>query len=112
MVAFNDMSAIGAIRALQDFGMRVPEDVSVIGFDDIKAAEFNNPRLTTIRQPLANMGRIAAQCVLNRIHEREKFRKQIIVLEPELVVRESNAGHPSCETGGSRAQERSIKNDL
>ena len=88
LVAFNDMSAIGAIRALQDSGMQVPADVSVIGFDDIKAAEFNNPRLTTIRQPLANMGRMAAQCVLNRIHGRERFRKQIIV-EPELVVRES-----------------------
>src|SRR5713226_150252 len=88
VVAFNDMSAIGAIRALQDFGMQVPADVSVIGFDDIKAAAFNYPRLTTIRQPLANMGRMAAQCVLNRIHGREKFRKQIVV-EPELVVRES-----------------------
>jgi LacI family transcriptional regulator len=88
VVAFNDMSAIGAIRALQDFGMRVPADVSVVGFDDIKAAAFNNPRLTTIRQPLSNMGRIAAQCVLNRLHGTERFREQITV-EPELVVRES-----------------------
>jgi LacI family transcriptional regulator len=88
IVAFNDMSAIGAIRALQDFGLRVPEDVSVIGFDDISAASFNNPRLTTIRQPLSNIGRIAAQCVLNRIHKSEQFRKQITV-EPELMVRES-----------------------
>jgi len=88
LVAFNDMSAIGAIRALQDSGLQVPADVSVIGFDDINAAAFNNPRLTTIRQPLTNMGRMAAQCVLNRIHGRERFRKQIIV-EPELVVRES-----------------------
>jgi len=88
VVAFNDMSAIGAIRALQDSGMQVPADVSVTGFDDINAAAFSNPRLTTIRQPLANMGRMAAQCVLNRIHGRERFRKQIIV-EPELVVRES-----------------------
>jgi LacI family transcriptional regulator len=88
IVAFNDMSAIGAIRALQDFGLRVPEDVSVIGFDDIRAASFNNPRLTTIRQPLSNIGRIAAQCVLNRIHKSEQFRKQITV-EPELMVRES-----------------------
>src|SRR5260370_11959935 len=88
VVAFNDMSAIGAIRALQDSGMQVPADVSVIGFDDINAAAFNHPRLTTIRQPLANMGRMAAQCVLNRIHGREKFRKQIIV-EPELVVRDA-----------------------
>ncbi len=88
VVAFNDMSAIGAIRALQDFGLRVPGDVSVIGFDDIRAAAFNNPRLTTIRQPLSNMGRIAAQCILNRLHGTERFREQITV-EPELVVRES-----------------------
>src|SRR3984957_12853005 len=88
VVAFNDLSAIGAIRALQDFGLRVPADISVIGFDDINAAAFNNPRLTTIRQPLSTMGRIAAQCVLNRIHGSESFRQQITV-EPELVVRES-----------------------
>jgi LacI family transcriptional regulator len=88
VVAFNDMSAIGAIRALQDFGLKVPQDISVIGFDDIKAAEFNNPRLTTVRQPLSNMGRIAAQCVLNRLHGSERYRKQIVV-EPELIVRES-----------------------
>ena len=88
VVCFNDMSAIGAIRALQDFGLRVPQDVSVIGFDDIKTAAFHNPRLTTIRQPLANMGRIAAQCILNRLHGTERFREQIIV-EPELMVRES-----------------------
>ena len=88
VVCFNDMSAIGAIRALQDFGLRVPLDVSVIGFDDIKTAAFHNPRLTTIRQPLANMGRIAAQCILNRLHGTERFREQIIV-EPELMVRES-----------------------
>jgi LacI family transcriptional regulator len=88
VVAFNDLSAIGAIRALQDFGLQVPGDVSVIGFDDINAADFNNPRLTTIRQPLSNMGRIAAQCVLNRLHGSERFREQIVV-EPELIVRES-----------------------
>jgi len=91
IVAFNDMSAIGTVRALQDFGLRVPEDVSVIGFDDISAASFSNPRLTTIRQPLSNMGRIAAQSVLNRIHQSEEFRKEVTV-EPELVVRESTVG--------------------
>jgi LacI family transcriptional regulator len=90
VVSFNDMSAIGAIRALQDFGLRVPADVSVIGFDDINAAAFNNPRLTTIRQPLSNIGRIAAQCVLNQIHRSEQFRKEITV-EPELIVRESTS---------------------
>jgi DNA-binding LacI/PurR family transcriptional regulator len=88
LVAFNDPSAIGAIRALQDLGLKVPDDVSVIGFDDIKVAAFHNPRLTTIRQPLSNMGRIAAQCILNRLNGSEQFRKQIMV-EPELVVRDS-----------------------
>jgi DNA-binding LacI/PurR family transcriptional regulator len=88
LVSFNDMAAIGAIRALEDFGLRVPEDVSVIGFDDIKVAAFSKPRLTTIRQPMSNIGRIAAQCVLNQLKGLEPFRKQITV-EPELVVRES-----------------------
>jgi DNA-binding LacI/PurR family transcriptional regulator len=88
LVAFNDMSAIGAIRALHDLGLNVPRDVSVIGFDDIKISAFNNPSLTTIRQPLTNMGRIAAQCLLNRLNGSEPFRKQITV-EPELMVRES-----------------------
>jgi LacI family transcriptional regulator len=88
LVSFNDVAAIGAMRALQDFGLRVPEDISVIGFDDIKLAAFSNPRLTTIRQPMSNIGRIAAQCVLNQLNGTERFRKQITV-EPELVVRES-----------------------
>lgn len=94
VVCFNDMSAIGAIRAIQDFNMRVPEDVSVIGFDDIRTAAFHSPRLTTIRQPLTNMGRIAAQCIVNRLHGTERFREHIIV-EPELIVRESSCAVPS-----------------
>ncbi len=103
VVAFNDMSAIGAIRALQDFGLRVPADISVIGFDDIKAAEFNNPRLTTIRQPLSNMGRIAAQCVLNRLHGSERYREEIVV-EPELVVRESTQKVKQISPASSRGE--------
>jgi DNA-binding LacI/PurR family transcriptional regulator len=102
LIAFNDMSAIGAIRALQDLGLSVPRDVSVIGFDDIKVAAFNNPRLTTIRQPLSNMGRIAAQCVLSQLNKSEPFRKQILV-EPELAVRESTrAIDPAATTDGRK----------
>jgi len=85
---FNDISAIGAIRALRDFNLRVPEDVSVIGFDDIKAAAFTLPRLTTINQPLEEIGRIATQSLLNRIHNTVPPRDEIKV-DPELVVRES-----------------------
>lgn len=88
VVAFNDVSAIGIIRALQDFKLSVPGDVSVIGFDDIEAAAYTVPRLTTVRQPLFEMGRIAAQCVLIRLQRTEKFRPEITV-EPSFVVRES-----------------------
>jgi DNA-binding LacI/PurR family transcriptional regulator len=88
IVAFNDVSAIGAIRALKDFNLRVPEDISVIGFDDIKAAAFTLPRLTTINQPLEEIGRIATQSLLNRIHNTVMPRDEIIV-EPKLVIRES-----------------------
>lgn len=88
IVAFNDISAMGAIRALKDFDLRVPEDVSVIGFDDIKAAAYTLPRLTTINQPLEEIGRIATQSLLNRIHDTLPPRDQIMV-EPELIVRES-----------------------
>ncbi len=101
LVAFNDMSAIGAIRALQDLGLSVPRDVSVIGFDDIKVAAFNNPRLTTIRQPLSNMGRIAAQCVLSQLNGSEPFRKLILV-EPELAVRESTRAIDQAARADSR----------
>lgn len=92
MFAFNDISAIGAIRALLDSGMKVPGDVSVIGFDDIQNAAFQNPRLTTIRQPLRHMGELAAQTLLKRINGGEHHK--IIAVEPELIVRESTALAP------------------
>jgi len=78
----------------------------VIGFDDIKVAAFNNPRLTTIRQPLSNMGRIAAQCVLNQLNGSERFRKQITV-EPELVVRESTRAVDQGTQAGSAKKSKS-----
>src|SRR6202043_1928274 len=60
LFAYNDISALGAIRAFQEAGLRVPHDISVVGFDDIQGAAYSNPTLTTVRQPLAEMGRIAA----------------------------------------------------
>lgn len=92
LFAFNDISAIGAIRALREMGMRVPEDISVVGFDDILSAAYQNPGLTTIRQPLREMGITAASTVLQRINggAKAEYPKSIIV-EPELVVRESTA---------------------
>ena len=88
--AYNDMSAIGAIRALQEQGIRVPQDVSVLGFDDIPGAAFYSPSLTTVRQPLHRMGEVAAETLLNRLEGRREYPSDIAI-EPELVVRESTA---------------------
>lgn len=93
LFAYNDISAIGAIRALQERGLRVPQDVSVMGFDDIPGAAFNTPTLTTVRQPLARMGQVAAQTLLERIAGRDDYPSEIAI-EPELVVRESTMKAP------------------
>jgi LacI family transcriptional regulator len=88
LVCYNDVSAFGAIRALKDHGLRVPEDVSVVGFDDIQSAAFHNPSLTTIRQPLNRMGEVAARILLQRIRGQQKFPDAVSIM-PELVIRES-----------------------
>jgi DNA-binding LacI/PurR family transcriptional regulator len=89
VLCFNDVSAIGTVRSLHDAGLRVPEDVSVMGFDDIPAAEFYTPSLTTIRQPLREMGNVAATLLLSKI----AGDKVVAVsrVNPELIVRESTA---------------------
>lgn len=95
LVAFNDVSAIGAIRALREAGHRVPEDISVVGFDDIQSAAFQNPALTTVRQPLWKMGKLAAETVLRRIANGAKAPyPKTLTVEPKLVVRESTAPAP------------------
>lgn len=90
LFAYNDASAIGAIRAIREAGLRVPEDISVVGFDDIQAAVFHSPSLTTVRQPLHQMGEIAAKVLLDRLDGKEDWPKQVAV-KPELVIRESTA---------------------
>jgi DNA-binding LacI/PurR family transcriptional regulator len=90
LFAFNDISAIGAMGAFQEAGLRVPEDVSVVGFDDIAIASFSKPALTTVKQPLKRMGEIAASTLLDWIEGREDYRPEILI-EPELVVRKSTA---------------------
>jgi LacI family transcriptional regulator len=89
---FNDTAAIGAIRAIEDAGLSCPRDISVIGFDDIIVAEYFNPRLTTVRQPLHKMGWTAAQHLVKRIQSPSEPYPDVVWFEPELVVRESTAG--------------------
>jgi LacI family transcriptional regulator len=88
LVCYNDIAAIGAIRALMNHGRRVPESVSVVGFDDIQGAAFHNPSLTTIRQPLHEMGAVAARILLQRIRGQASF-PDVVPIHPELVIRES-----------------------
>jgi LacI family transcriptional regulator len=93
LFAYNDISAIGAMRAFQEAGLRIPQDVTVIGFDDIQSAAFNSPSLTTVRQPLGKMGEIAAETLIARI-ENERQYPVNIAIEPVLVVRESSGPAP------------------
>ena len=95
LFAFNDISAIGAIHALRESGLRVPEDVSVVGFDDIQSAAFQNPALTTVRQPLREMGVMAAETLLQRVNASASvpYPKEIAV-DPQLIVRASTAPAP------------------
>jgi DNA-binding LacI/PurR family transcriptional regulator len=88
LVSFNDLAAIGAIRAFRDHGLRVPEDVSIVGFDDIQEAAFYNPSLTTIRQPLRSMGTNAARILLQRIRGSKDYPEHVAIV-PELIIRES-----------------------
>jgi LacI family transcriptional regulator len=91
---FNDIAAIGAIRALKDAGLSVPADVSVVGFDDILSAAYYTPSLTTVRQPLFEMGKRGAQVLLDRISDHHKEFPAQMVVAPEFVVRESTGPAP------------------
>jgi LacI family transcriptional regulator len=88
LFAYNDLSAIGAIWAFREAGLHVPQDISVVGFDDVPLAVFSNPELTTIRQPLQRMGQIAAKTLIDQIEVRAEFQPEIVI-EPELIVRAS-----------------------
>lgn len=86
---FNDIAAIGVIRAIYDAGLRVPQDISVVGFDDILSAAYQRPSLTTVRQPLREMGNKGAQMLLDMIANPGGETIAETVMQPELIVRES-----------------------
>lgn len=92
LLAFDDMSAFGAIRALNKAGVRVPEQCSVIGFDDVATSSIYTPSLTTVRQPMETMGASAVSVVLdgiNAVLEKRDISATHRRVAPELVVRES-----------------------
>ncbi len=92
LFAFNDISAIGAVRAFREAGWHIPRDISIVGFDDVSAAAFHNPALTTIRQPLWRMGVLAAETLLERIAAGNSSKSPATIhVEAELIIRESTA---------------------
>jgi len=100
LFAFNDVSGIGAIRALREAGLQVPADVSVLGFDDIYAAAYHNPALTTVRQPLFEMGKLAARTLMKRLTEKPVDEiPRVLTVEPQLVVRASTS-HVNSKSNG------------
>jgi LacI family transcriptional regulator, galactose operon repressor len=97
LVAFDDLTALGAVRALDRAGLRVPEDCSVIGFDDVPPAWFSTPDLTTIRQPMQAMGQLAADWILGEVGgapQPVEPPTRPHALAPSLVLRGSTKAFP------------------
>ncbi len=86
IVCVNDLMAVGALRELRDRGLRVPEDVSITGFDNVKLAQFCDPPLTTVHIPRDEIGRTICECLMN---DEKALRAHEFVIDPELVLRES-----------------------
>jgi|SRR5580658_1070935 LacI family transcriptional regulator len=87
LVAYNDVSALGAMAVLREAGLEVPTDVSVVGFDDIEFASIANPPLTTVRQPLQEMGSAAAELLVGKLAG--SARVEDLCVRPKLIVRSS-----------------------
>ena len=94
VLAFDDLTALGIVRGLTDAGLKVPADCSVVGFDDVLPAAVSTPGITTIRQPLKEMGLMASEWTLQAINSREHSKAppvKVYKAPPELVVRMSTA---------------------
>ena len=95
VLASDDSTAIGVLKAIYDEGLRVPEDISVTGFDDIDIARYTTPALTTIRQPLDEMARQSLQLLIEQISGNKTPEEKLFnEFDPELVVRESTGPVP------------------
>jgi len=92
VIGFNDLTAIGLLRGLRAAGRRVPEDIAVVGFDDIELAAWTDPALTTVRQPTEELGRWAVTRIADALADPERpMGPSRVVLEPTLVVRATTA---------------------
>ena len=98
VVCYNDLTAVGALRGARAAGLRVPEDLSIVGFDDIEIASWTDPPLTTVRQPTEAMGRWAVEHLTEALGGNAVVDEHV-TLEPALVVRGSSGPPPPTPTG-------------
>jgi LacI family transcriptional regulator len=92
IVCVNDLTAVGALRELRDRGLRVPEEVSITGFDNVKLAQFCDPPLTTVHIPRDEIGRTICECLMN---DEKAVGAHEFVIDPELVLRDSTGPAPT-----------------
>ena len=88
IVCYNDMTALGVLRTVRAHGLRIPDDISVVGFDDLFIASYTDPPLTTVRQPRRRMGLLAMESLLQLMQGQNP--SQAITVAAELVIRESS----------------------
>ena len=109
VLAFDDLTALGVVRGLTDAGLKVPDDCSVVGFDDVLPAAVSTPGITTIRQPLKEMGLLASEWTLQAINSRDQSAEKPVKLykaPPELVVRMSTSRRIPAKRRGSPPKSR------
>jgi DNA-binding LacI/PurR family transcriptional regulator len=104
VLAFDDLTALGVVRGLNDEGLRVPNDISVVGFDDVLPAAVSTPGITTIRQPLKEMGLLASEWTLEAINTSDQaaYKPKLYKAPPELVVRMSTSRRSRSKPAKSR----------
>lgn len=88
VICANDEMAVGALDVIRERGLSIPDDISVVGYDNVRWAPFLSPKLTTVNNPIRDMGRMAARWVLKNVYNEDKLTIQTI-FEPEIVARES-----------------------
>uniref|UniRef100_A0A7V4XQH2 LacI family transcriptional regulator n=1 Tax=Acidobacterium capsulatum TaxID=33075 RepID=A0A7V4XQH2_9BACT len=109
VIAFDDLTALGVVRGLTEAGLRVPEDCSVVGFDDILPASVSTPGITTVRQPLQEMGLLATERMLRALSRGKDGKEQeagLHILQPRLVTRTSSAPPQGLAKASKKATKR------
>lgn len=87
----NDLMAIGAIQALRERNFKIPDDISIVGFDDIQTSKLIDPSLTTVRQPAYEMGQKASEILINNLKNNKKESVGTVIFKPQLIIRNSTA---------------------